>query len=274
MKKKIIFIVCLAFAVTSCGDSSKENGTTSEASAEQLWMDKIADVVWTEIERPNHSIKFSKPVMEGDIVAGEYVETFPGGSTICKYESSSEGVLNMQVVKNIEGGKENEASGGKFVFELELLDGGNTLVLNLANGRALRYSRSKDNNASVKETTTETGTNNNGSKNLWLDKIAGDWKNVENGHPLNFGKPSQQGDMITGEMELNENSFIQVFKYNRSADGLMKCKLIRFKMQGDANYTDEDTGKEFDFTFNSDLTDNGNSLSLKHSNGKTYTYKR
>src|SRR5690606_25107450 len=135
---------------------------------------------------------------------------------------------------------------GKFVFKLELLDGGNTLVLSPADGRTLRYSRSKDNNASVKETTTETGSNI-GTKNLWLDKIAGDWKNVENGHPVKFGKPSQQGDMITGEMELNENSFIQVFKYDRAADGLMKCKLIRFKMQGDADYTDEDTGKEFDF---------------------------
>lgn len=273
MKKKFIFIVCLAFALTSCGDSSKENGTHTEASAEQQWMERIADVVWTEIERPDYNIKFSKPIMEGDIVTGEYVETFPGGSTLCKYEVASEGALKMQIVKNIEGGKEEQVNSAPFDFKIDLLDDGNTLVLNLANGRKLRYSRSKDNNASVKETTTETGTNNS-PKNLWLDKIAGDWKNVENGHTVNFGKPSQQGDIITGEMELNESSFIQVFKYNRSADGLMKCKLIRFKMQGDANYTDEDTGKEFDFTFNSDLTDNGNSLTLKHSNGKTYTYKR
>lgn len=280
-KTKILYIFCLALFVTSCGDASKESEgesttvteeTTSEPSAAFLWMEKIGDVVWIDDERPNFNISFGKPVMQGDIVTGEYVENFPGGTTICKYETSKEGVLNMQLVKHIENDKEVNVKLANFVFKLEILDDGNKLVINHSDGRTISYTRS-DSTSSVKETKAETNSMSSETK-LWMDKVATtDWKNIMNYQMVKFSKPTVQGDVVKGEVEMHEESFIQFFRYEKSGSE-MKCKLLGFKIKGKEEYTEkESSGDAFDFSFTTELQDNGNVLILKHSNGVTYTYK-
>ncbi len=279
--KKTLYILCFAFVVTSCGDASKGSegesttvteGSASEPSAAFLWMEKIGDVVWIDDKRPNFNISFVKPVMQGDIVTGEYVENFPGGTTICKYETSSEGILNMQLVKHIENGKEVNVTLANFVFKLEILDDGNRLVINHSDGRTISYTRS-DSTSSVKETTTETNSMSSETK-LWMDKVATtDWKNIMNHQMVKFSKPTVQGDVVKGKVEMHEESFIQVFRYEKSGSE-MKCKLIGYKLKGKEEFTEkESSGDEFDFSFTTELQDNGNTLTLKHSNGVTYTYK-
>ncbi|SMC62882.1 hypothetical protein [Moheibacter sediminis] len=276
---KTLYLVCLALAILSCKDTSdkSEDVTTNPESlnadaAEQLWMDKIADVDWMENDKPGHKIRVGKPTIQNGIATGEFQESYSGMLNVCKYESPSEGILNMQIIKTIRDGVAEKRT-GEFIFKYNLLDNGNTLVLNHSDGRTLHYTRSQNSNP-VKETAIESGSNN--SKNqLWMDKIAtDDWKNVMNHQIVRFGKPTQHGDIIKGEVEMHEESFTQVFKYERVPDGEIKCKLIRFKIKGDQDFTEENSsGKEFDFSFKTELLDDGNTLVLNHSNGNTYRYK-
>jgi len=278
IKPKILYIICLALFLTSCGDASKDtsSSTTEESAPEPssafLWMEKIGDVVWIDDKRPNFNITFSKPVMEGNIATGEYKENFPGGITYCKYESTEDGVLNLQLVKHIENGKEVNVKLANFVFKLEILDDGNKLVINHSDGRTISYTRS-DSTSSVNETKTETHSMSSETK-LWMDKVATtDWKNIMNPQLVKFSKPTVEGNVVKGEVEMHEESFIQVFRYEKSGSE-MKCKLIGYKLKGKDEYTEkESSGDDFDFSFTTELQDNGNTLILKHSNGVTYTYK-
>lgn len=290
--KKTIYIVCLALAFTSCEDTSnktddvtqenKETLNTDAASATENpnteasapnWMDKIADVDWIDNTASDHKLIFSKPTSKDGNITGELEEHFPGLVIICRYESNSEGALNIHLLKTIRDGVE-ELGSKTSSLKLQLIDEDNTLVINSPDGRKVSYKRSQNKN-SQKETTTETASNNSTDK-LWMDKIAaGDWKNVMNNQIVRFNKPTLQGDIIKGEMELNESGYAQVFRYERVADGTMKCNLIRFKMPGDEAFTEESgSGNGYDVTFKTELNDNGNTLILRHSNGNTYTYKQ
>lgn len=278
-KTKILYIFCLALFLTSCGDASKDtSSSTTEESASGpssafLWMEKIGDVVWVNDERPNFNITFSKPVMEGNIATGEYKENFPGGTTYCKYESTEDGVLNMQLSKHIENDKEVNVKLANFVFKLDIVDNGNKLVLNHSDGRTSNYTRSSS-KSSVNETKSETNSMSSETK-LWMDKVAStDWKNIMNYQMVKFSKPTVHGDIVKGEVEMHEESFIQYYRYEKIPGGEMKCKLLGFKIKGKDEFNEnESSGDEFDFSFSTELQDNGNILILKHANGATYTYK-
>jgi|GEM_PF-3629320 len=284
---KTLYIICLAFAVISCGDKPKESGDTNqetqnndslsiaegvnpEASAELRWMEKIADVDWIENGEPDHKLIFRKPTSQSGSLKGDLEEHFPGLVNFGKYDSNSEGVLNIQLLKTIREGVEEQRS-STANLKLSLADE-NTLVINYPDGRTLSYKRSQKSNSPKETKTGSTPEPNNAT--LWMNKIEGDWKNIMNAQIVRFNKPLQQGETIKGEVEMHEESFIQVFRYERTADGQMKCKLLRFKITGDESYTEENTGKESDASFKTELLDEGNTLVLHHSNGTTYTYKR
>ncbi len=282
--KATIYIICLAFAAVSCNDSSKKSGeanntdtsinkTTTEAPVQPTWMDKIGNAAWIDNSAADHKLVIGKPTTEGGIIKGEFKEHFPGLVNICRYEGVSEGVLNVHLLKTIHDGVETQRA-GIINLKLQLTDGDNTLVVNYPDGRTLRYTRSKNSNATQE---VKAGTDNSPEANqarLWMDKItAGDWKNVMNAQKVVFNKPVQEGNIIKGEIELHEESFVQVFRYERVSAAEMKCKLTRFKVKGDKAFTEENKGgKEYDVIFKTELLDNGNTLVLTHANGKADRY--
>lgn len=268
---KTLYLICLILAFLSCknashNDTSSTTETNQETSTEQRWMEKIAGADWIDTSAPDHKLVFGKPTIQSSVVTGSLEEHFPGLVNVCKYECISEGNINIHLLKTIRDGVEEQRS-NQSSLKLQLADE-NTLNIHYPDGRTITYKRSQ-NNALKKEAVTE-----NSSENLWMNKIQGDWKNVMNHQRVKFNKPAQQGDIIKGEVEMHEESFIQVFRYERTADGQMKCKLLRFKITGDKDYTEENgSGNGFDVSFKTELLDDGNNLVLHHSNGTKYTYK-
>jgi len=283
MTKKALYIICLALVVISCNNSSEKSGetnnadtainkTTTEAPAAQSWMDKIAGAAWIDNSDQQHKLLFGKPTTQGGIVKGEFEEHFYRFVNLCRYERVSDGVLNIHLLKTINNGVE-ELRTGITNLKLQLTDGDNTLVINYPDGRVLKYTRSKSSNTTPEVKAATATSPEESQARLWMEKIAtGDWKNVMNAQKLVFNKPVQEGNIIKGEIEMHEESFVQVYRYERVSAAEMKCKLIRYKIKGDKDFTEENKGKEFDVIFKTELLDNGNTLVLTHSNGKAYRY--
>ncbi len=121
----------------STPQTEEEIKAEEEKVQTQLWMDNIADVIW---ENSNWTVRFDKPVQEGDIITGEMIEN---KYIIYKYERISDGEVKCKSIFYLDGnGNRIKYDGSEFTLKMELQDDGNTLIFYHSDGRVLRFTRS------------------------------------------------------------------------------------------------------------------------------------
>lgn len=100
--------------IESIPQTEEEIKAEEEKVQTQLWMDKIADTDWKDSEGRG-TIRFTKPIQEGDIIRGEYKEVWFGATKNYKYTRLADGEILID---------------GGYKFIMKLNDEADTLSLN------------------------------------------------------------------------------------------------------------------------------------------------